>query len=103
MSKFWFWLKSVLSIFTHFWWTCPYLDETGHAINDGEKYIRGRYLEVSTFNNRYHEYNIGKKNNACPTDVMFFPQVPTILKTDKKVRVSNDIILELGIRSSNDV
>ena len=80
----------------------PYVDEAGHAIKYGTKYIIGRYLDICNSNDRCHEFRILKKKIAVIGQTIFFPQVP-IAYTSKKnttIKISNEIIHELQVRSS---
>ena len=39
----------------------PHTDEAGQAIHYGTRYITGKYLEVSNFTNKYHEFKVQRK------------------------------------------
>ena len=72
------------------------LDE--HGLTD--MCVQGRYLEIRNFTNKFHEYDITKKKALVRSYEIFFPQVPTCNVKGSKIRIDNDIICELQIRSS---
>ena len=80
----------------------PFVDQVGHSIHYGQKYILGKYLDVSDFNDRYHVFNVGKKQVAVVGETIFFPQVPVsyISKPGTTFKIANDIIHELQVRSA---
>ena len=77
-------------------------DQVGNAIYYGTKYVTRKYLEISNFTNRYHEFNVQRKNIAVIGETVFFPQVPTLFvsKSNTTFKISNEIIHELQVRSS---
>ena len=80
----------------------PIIDTVGNVIHFGMKYITGRYLEISNFTNKYHEFEVRRKHIFVQGTTVFFPQVPLmyVSKTGATVKIANDIILELQVRSS---
>ena len=50
----------------------PHTDDAGQIMHYGTKYITGKYLEVSNFTNRYHEFKIQRKNIAVIGETVFF-------------------------------
>ena len=50
----------------------PHTDDAGQIMYYGTKYITGKYLEVSNFTNRYHEFKIQRKNIAVIGETVFF-------------------------------
>ena len=80
----------------------PAIDQVGNVIHYGTKYITGKYLEVSDFNDKYHVFDVQRKNIFVAADTVFFPQVPLLFvsKSGKKVKINNEIVHELQIRSS---
>ena len=81
----------------------PIVDKAGNVIYYGTNYITAKYLDISDFNMKYHEFKLQQKNFIyVVSETVFFPQVPMIYisKPGTTFRISNDIILELQVRSS---
>ena len=80
----------------------PIVDKVGNVIHYGTKYITGKYLEISNFTNKYHEFSIQRKEIFVIGGTVFSPQVPTMFvsKSGTIFKISNEIIHELQVRSS---
>ena len=71
------------------------VDKGGNVICYGTNYITAKYLEFSTFTNKYHELKLQNKKDRIiyvVSRTVFFPQVPTIFvsKSGTTFRISND-------------
>ena len=80
--------------------TTPLEDSMGHKIFDGVRYVTGRYLECYTFNNRSHVCKVSKKKVFVLSESILLPYVPVLETTKSNIKISNEIIIELQVRSS---
>ena len=80
--------------------TTPLKDNMGHEIYDGVTYVTGRYLEFKSMNNKCHIYNISKSTVYVRRDSIFFPYIPVLDTTKSCIKIFNEIILELQVRSA---
>ena len=78
----------------------PLQDDLGHIIYDGTKYVTGRYLEYESMNNKCHIYKVSRSKVFVASETIFFPFVPILATTKSNVKIYNEIILELQVRSS---
>ena len=78
----------------------PDYDDAGNELEDKSSYVYGKFLELSNFNTKHHEYRITKKVIATHAEEIFYPQVQTLLSNGKNIRIANDIILQLQVNSS---
>ena len=79
----------------------PYVDSFGHIFEFGCCYIEGKYLETIPTSkiNKFKTYEIKKDIVAVDPNIIFFPSVPNESMVGNIVKFSNDMILELGLRS----
>ena len=80
--------------------TSPLVDSMGHKIYDGMKYITGRYLELKSFNNRCHIFTVSKKTVLVIAESVLLPYIPILETTKENIKVLNEIVIELQVRSS---
>ena len=83
----------------------PIADKAGNIIHYGTNYITAKYLEVSNFTDKYHEFKLQNKKDHfiyVVSETVFFPQVPTIYesKSGTIFKICNEIVHELQVRSS---
>ena len=78
----------------------PLKDTFGHIIHLGELFITGVYLEIADYGKKCINYNVTRTEVFVHSGTVFFPQVP--VKTTKAgvYKLSNDMVVELNIRSS---
>lgn len=77
----------------------PLIDNSNHKIYDGHCYIKGRYLEYKSMNNKCYTYTISRSSVYVHKDSIFFPYVPVIDTTKSSIKILNEVILELQVRS----
>ena len=80
----------------------PLTDTSGHAINLGDIYITGSYLEISEHGKKSITFSLKKssKDVYVLSGAVFFPQVPIKKIGENSYRLNNDMVVELNIRSS---
>ena len=103
--------------------TSPLEDSLGHKIYNGTTYVRGRYLEFDSMNNKCHADKISKAKVLVAVESIFFPYVPVhregggrgareragggggvvggpVLATTKtNIKIFNEIIIERQVKS----
>lgn len=77
----------------------PLEDKFGHKIFDGTAYIKGHYLVCSPMN-KCHVYTVSKTKAFVTVQAVFFPYVPILETTKSSIKIFNEIVLELQVRSS---
>ena len=105
MRTNYFLLKCISEDKMHMDAEAPISDKTGNVIHYGTNYITAKYLEISDFNNKYHEFKVQSRKDHfiyVVGETVFFPQVPIMFesKSGTTYKISNDIAHELQVRSS---
>ena len=75
-------------------------DSFGHKIYDGKTYVKGRYLEFDSMNNKCHAYKISKSKVLVAVESIFFPYVPVLATRKTNIKIFNEIMIELQVKSS---
>ena len=78
----------------------PLEDDFGHQIYDGTTYVTGRYLEYQSMNNKCHVYKVSKSKVFVAVEAIFFPYVPVLATTKTNIKIFNEVIIELQVKSS---
>jgi hypothetical protein len=80
----------------------PFVDEGGHAICLGQRYLVGKYLDPSNSTDKHHEFRVLRKKIAVLGATVFMPVVPilSISKNGLTIKISNEFIHQLLCRSS---
>ena len=78
----------------------PLEDWLGHKIYDGTTYVKGRYLEFDSMNNKCNVYKVSKSMVLVAVETIFFPYVPVLATTKSNIKIFNEIIIELEGKSS---
>ena len=74
-------------------------DSCDHAVDYGDKYVVGRYLDLFESKKKYHEYKLTKQSVFINSASIFMPQVPVESMNDKTVKISSEFIVERNMRS----
>ena len=78
----------------------PLKDNMGHEIYDGQSYVKGRYLEYKTMNNKCHIYTVSRLTVYVRRESIFLLYVTILDTTKSNIKIFNEIILELQVRSA---